>query len=176
MIDAAARNRRAVNLTLQSVILFLFAILHYSDLFSIKIANANPIPAIPFIVVITIYSGLWRGVIMAFLYGMFMDTVAAATVSFNTVALSLIVLVCGLLITHYFNRNISAIIVLGVISAFGYFVLKWLFMFLIPGIEGQQYYLFSFSLPSAFYTAVFIVPFYYIATFIEKRGESRRSR
>lgn len=176
MIDAAARNRRAAALALQSVILFLFAILHYSNLFSIKIANANPIPAIPLIVVITLYSGLWRGVTMAFFYGMFMDAVAAGTICFNTLALTLVVLVCGLLITHYFNRNISATLVLGVISAFGYFVLKWLFLFLIPAIDGQQYYLFSYALPSAFYTAVFIIPFYYIAKFFEKRSERQRAR
>lgn len=174
MIDAVTRNRRAVTLTLQSVCLFLFAILHYSNLVPLKIFNANPIPAIPFIVVVMLYSGIWRGVVMALLYGMFMDTVAADTICFNTLALPLLVLVCGLLITYYFNRNISATLVLGAISAFGYFVLKWLFLFLIPGVPGQSFYLFSFALPSALYTTAFIIPFYYIGKFLEKRGEAKR--
>lgn len=173
MIDAATKNRRNFTLALQSVALLIFAILHYSDLVSLKIANANPIPAISLLVAVCVFSGMWRGVTMAFIYGMFMDTVASDSVCFNTLTITLVVLVCAVLITYYFNRNVFAVMVLGVISSVGYFVLKWLFLFLIPGVAGQQYYLFSYALPSAFYTAAFIVPFYYIGKFILKRREGK---
>ena len=171
MINAIEKNRRAVALGLQIAALTLFAILHYSNLFSIKLANANPIPAISFIVAVSFFSGMWRGVTMAFIYGMFMDTIASGTVCFNTLVLTLVVLVCGVLTTYFFNRNIFAIIVLAFIGSAGYFVLKWFFLYLLRGIAGQEYYLFSFALPSAIYTAAFIIPFYYIGKFLEKNYE-----
>ena len=105
---------------------------------------------------------------MAFIYGMFMDTVASGTVCFNTLALTFVMLVCGVLITYFFNRNVSAIIVLGFIGSAGYFILKWFFLFLLRGVAGQEYYLFSFAIPSAIYTTIFIIPFYYIGKYLEK--------
>lgn len=168
MISVTEKSRRRISVFLQLAVLSIFAIVHYSGLFSIKIANANPIPAISLIITVTFFSGMWRGVTLAFIYGMFMDTVVSGTVCFNTLALTFSVLVCGVLITYFFNRNISAIIVLGFIGSTSYFILKWFFLYLLRGVAGQEYYLFSFAIPSAIYTAVFIVPFYYIGKYLEK--------
>lgn len=169
MISTTERNRRRITLFLQLAVLSIFAIVHYNGFFSIKIANANPIPAISLIVAVAFFSGMWRGVTMAFLFGMFMDTVVSGTICFNTLALTFSVLVCGVLITYFFNRNISAIIVLGFIGSAGYFVLKWFFLYFLRGVAGQEYYLFSFAIPSAIYTTIFIIPFYYIGKYFEKR-------
>ena len=168
MINTSEKNLRRITIFLQLTILAIFAIFHYGDFFSVRIANANPIPAISFIIAVSFFSGMWRGITMAFLYGMFMDTVASGTVCFNTLTLTLVVLVCGVLITYFFNRNVSAIIVLGFIGSAGYFILKWFFLFLLRGVAGQEYYLFSFAIPSAIYTTIFIIPFYYIGKHLEK--------
>ena len=169
MINVKEKNRNNIILAIQSVILFLIAIIHYSNLLPLKIATASPLIIIPFLVVVSFYSGMWRGVVFAFIYGIFMDSVAADSLCFNTLALGLIICICGVLITYFFNRNISAVLLLSLGAATVYFILKWLVFFVFTGTESSYFYLFRYAIPSAIYSAAFAIPFYYIAKFFSAR-------
>ncbi len=169
MINVKEKNRNNIVLALQIFAVFCIAVIHYSTLFPLKIGTASPLIIIPFLIIISYYSGMWRGVIFAFAYGIYMDSVAANTLCFNTLALGLIICVCGVLITYFFNRNISAVLLLSLGAALAYFVLKWLFFFVFAGTESHPIYLFHYAIPSAIYSAVFALPFYYIAKFLISR-------
>lgn len=169
MINVKEKNRNNIILALQVLAVFCIAVIHYSTLFSIKIGTASPLIIIPFLIIVSYYSGMWRGVIFAFAYGIYMDSVAADTLCFNTLALGLIFCVCGVLITYFFNRNISAALLLSLGAALAYFVLKWLFFFVFTATEGHHIYLFRYAVPSAIYSAVFALPFYHIAKFFSNK-------
>ena len=168
MINVKEKNLSNIVLALQSFLIFCIAILHYSNLFSLKIGNASPVIIIPFLIIVSFYSGMWRGVFFAFIYGIYMDAVAADTLCFNTLVLGFIICICGILITYFFNRYISSVLLLSLCASVAYFGLKWLFLFLFAGIEHNLDYLFYYAFPSAIYTAIFALPFYYIAKFLNK--------
>lgn len=169
MINTKERNRNNIILAFQVFVVFCIGIVHYSTLFSLEIGTAAPLVIIPFLIIVSYYSGMWRGVTFAFVYGIYMDSVAADTLCFNTLALGIIICICGVLITYFFNRNISAVLLLSLGAAAVYFVLKWLFFFVFAGIENHHHYLFTYAIPSAIYSAVFALPFYYIAKFFSNK-------
>lgn len=168
MINVKEKNLNNVVLALQCFLVFCIAILHYNNLFTLKIGNASPVIIIPFLIIVSFYSGMWRGVAFAFAYGIYMDAVAADTLCFNTLVLGLTICVCGVLITYFFNRNISSVLLLSICASVFYFLLKWLFLFVFAGVEHNLDYLFYYAFPSAIYTALFIIPFYYVAKLLNK--------
>jgi rod shape-determining protein MreD len=165
MINVKEKNRNNLILVFQAFVIFCIGIIHYSSFISLKIGNASPLIIIPFLIVVCFFSGMWRGVIFAFIYGIYMDSIAADTLCFNTLVLGITMCVCGLLITHVLNRNISAVLLLSLLTCVFYFLLKWLIFYLFAGVEHNQEYLFYYAVPSAIYTAAFSLPFYYVAKF-----------
>ncbi|MBO4692814.1 MAG: rod shape-determining protein MreD [Clostridia bacterium] len=146
-----------------NALLFLFLILfHYSGI-SIKISSANPISALALLVAIIMFSGEVSGVITGAVLGIILDSVTATPVGFNTVTL-IVISFFAVLVSHYlFNRNLKSAVVLCLICAALYFAARWLVGFAFSGdIKGSFNYLLRYAAGSSIYTALFVIPFYYI--------------
>ena len=151
---------------LMFTVLLLF---HYSGA-TIAISTANPMAALALLAAIIMYAGEAAGVLTGVLLGIVLDSVTSTPIGFNTVTLTVLSFL-AMLISHFlFNRNLKAALTLCLLFSFAYFFARWLVLFAFAGdTAGSYMYLIRYALPSAVYTTVFIIPFYYAEKFIFKK-------
>ena len=152
---------------------FLFYLITYTHLFPLRIGNATPAPLVSLTVCVAFFFDEWKGFIAGVITGIAMDAVASETLCFNTFIMLIIGLVCGLLVTHYLNRNIYTIGVLSVGSSLLYFGARWLILQSHSSASAAANSLLFYALPSAVYSALFIIPFYFLGLLINKIGNKR---
>ncbi len=149
----------------------LFILIHmltYSPLFSLSIANAVPIMSIAAVITVAFYYGEWLGFTAGVIYGIFADAVSSGSYCFNAISLLLIGLLSGVALRKILNHNIFSAITLSTISSGLYFFVHGLiFTFRESALEGFEYLLLH-CLPSAIYSALFIIPFYFLGKLIKK--------
>ncbi len=145
--------------TVLAVLIFLFT---GSGLITFKIATATPFLLLPLVVAVAMYKGEVIGLFFGLFCGILADIAFVNDTVFNTIFLSVCGFLVGISVTFFFNRNIWAYIVATVITAFLYFAIKWLVACYLPDVQGKMYYLLNISLPSAFYTSLFCIPFYFL--------------
>lgn len=146
---------------------FLFFLITYTDILDISIANASPMPLIPLIVTVGFYYGEWLGFSAGIICGIFVDAVTPHSVCFNTIFLLLVGCLTGALVKHLLNKNVFSAAVISLVSCILYFILKLIFCIKIA--RGETYtYLLLYALPSAVYSAIFLVPFFYLGRLIKK--------
>lgn len=159
--------------TLRLINALVFAILifiQYNGVFSLKIANANPMLPIALLVMVAMFCSEISACVAGLIVGLFMDSVAATPGAFNSVVLFLLGLGVALVVRHLFNNNIWSAIVLCAVSTAIYFLLRWAFCiaFSITFAENLTYLLRN-VFPSVLYTAVFAIPFYYFEKNLYKK-------
>ncbi len=151
------------------VVLFaLIFLINYTELLPLRIANASPMLLVPAVVTVGFYYGEWRGFWGGLIVGIFADAVSAQAAGFNTFLLMAIGFVAGLLVTHVLNRNFFSAGVLSLCACLIYFGAKWLIEYLFIGSSDTANYLLFYAAPSAVYSALFIIPFYYLGILISK--------
>ena len=156
------RNKQPIAFIINAAILVLLYILRYSELMTLTIGQASPITLIPFVVAIAIFYGEWLGAAAGFFAGAFMDGSMSGSSCFNTLVIMLIGLIAGVLASHYMNKNIRSAACLSLGSAFVYLFVKMIFFYSFKEIPtGAEYYSMYF-IPTVFYTALFIIPFYFL--------------
>jgi uncharacterized membrane protein YeaQ/YmgE (transglycosylase-associated protein family) len=91
-----------------------------------------------------------------------MDGSMSGSSCFNTIVIMLIGLITGLLASYYMNKNVRSAACLSLGSAFVYLFIKTIFFYSFKEIPtGAEYYSMYF-IPTVFYTALFIIPFYFL--------------
>ena len=150
---------------INAVIAGFLILLHYSGT-SIKILNANPLSPLALLVALIMFSGEVTGMITGLAVGIILDGFAMTPAGFNTVVFATISFVAVLLSHYIFNRNLKSALMLCLICSMFYFFLRWLFVFAFStDIADGLDYLIKNALGSSIYTAVLVVPFF----FLEKR-------
>ena len=157
-----------------SLVLWCFGIfiLQRIEPFSLKIGTAVPVLLIPAVMVIACFLREWSGFISGLLCGIALDTVTNGIGSFNTfntIALMLLGAAVGLTFRFLLNRNIKAMIIISVLGSLLFFLLKWLFLDLFGGDPSAYGLLIRYHLPSAIYTSLFAIPFFYYARHLCKK-------
>ena len=118
---------------------------------------------LPLLCAFSIFSNMEGVVIAGLISGIMLDSVASGTYCFNAIALVILGVLVSLLSGNLFNKNIRAAVALSLIVCCLYFTAYWLlFNAFGVGIENSLIYLLEYALPSATYSAVFIIPFYYL--------------
>ena len=146
----------------------LIHILTFSPFFSLSIINAVPIMSIAAVITVSFYYGEWMGFTAGLIYGVFADAVTSGSFCFNAVCLLLIGLLSGVALKKYLNRNIFSALALSAAASGVYFLaLGLIFTFRSNALQGFEYLLLH-CLPSAVYSALFIIPFYFIGKVIKK--------
>lgn len=167
------KQKKFLGLHIVNALLFIILFLiQYNASFSINISSASPIlPLTLLVVVCMVYSEL-RGAITGLMVGIFIDSVSSTPQGFNAIAFCILGLISVLTVKHLFNNNILSAISLCAICSFIYFVIRWIFTyaFYVSFTENMEY-LITTAVPSCIYTAVLVIPFYYLEKYIYKKSE-----
>lgn len=159
------RNRKNIFVLRFINILFFIVLflIQYSTSFSLKIFNVSPLLPLTLLVAIGMFSSEFTGAFTGLIVGIFVDTVALTPPGFNAVVFCVLGLLAVLVIKHLFNNNIFSALALCALCSLFYFVLRWLccYAFSISFTENLTY-LINTAFPSCVYTAIFIIPFYYL--------------
>lgn len=156
----------------EAIIGFAVYLFHYTGLIDITIYGASPLILLPLTVAVAMFYDELVGLVFGIICGFAIDAVAGSSSVFNTVTFMFIGFAVGLLAKRIFNRNLPGAIALTFISALVYFGIKWIITAIIPDVQGKVYYLFWHLTPSAVYTVLFILPFY----FFEKRLHTEKKK
>lgn len=143
-------------------LLLIFFVLRYSGIAVLNIGQAVPLILLPLALSVAIFYGENVGLITGFFTGAFMDSFSAESSCFNTLFMVLCCSACGLLSTRFLNRNLKAALCISAGAAFAYFVLKYLIFFAFGRVSVDYSYFTLYLIPSAVYTSVWILPFYFL--------------
>lgn len=157
------KNKHTIFIFLLNTLIFTVLILfHYSGA-SIKISSANPLAALALLVAVIMFSSELAGVLTGLALGVILDSVTSTPIGFNTVTLTVISFAAALISHYLFNRNIKSALTLCLLFSFAYFFARWLVGFAFAGdIKDSFIYLIRYAAPSAIYTTVFMLPFYFM--------------
>lgn len=139
------------------------------DGLSLKVGNAVPVLLVPFVIVIACFLREWTGFWFGLVCGIALDTTANGTAIFHTLVLMLLGVSAGLIFRFYMNRNIKSAIIVGAAGSAIFFLLKWFFLDFLSGDPSAGQLLVGYHFPSAIYTAIFTIPFFYLVRFLSKR-------
>lgn len=154
---------RLINILLFSVIILF----QYNGIFDIKIASANPMLPLALTVACCMFSSELTSIFTGLTVGIFIDSVSSTPIGFNAIVFMLLTLAVSMTAKHLFNNNIFAAVTLGFLSSAVYFIIRWLFCYAFSlSLTESLTYLMRFALPSALYTAIFIIPFYFLEKFL----------
>lgn len=156
------RNKQILSFIINIFSVVLLYVLRYSGIMTLKIGQAVPITLVPFVVAVAIFYGEWWGASIGFFAGALMDGSMSGSSCFNTLSIMLIGLIAGVLASYFMNKNIRSAACLSLGASFAYLFCKMLFFYSFRGIAtGAEYYSLYF-IPTFFYTALFILPFYFL--------------
>lgn len=154
---------RLIN-TLFFIVLIAF---QYNGVFSIKIQAANPMLPLALLVSISIFSSELTTAISGLIVGIFIDSVSSTVPGFHAIVFLILGLSASLIVKHLFNNNIFSACALCLICGVFYYLLRWIFCYaFMLSLTENLTYLMRTALPSAIYTAIFIIPFYYLEKFL----------
>lgn len=142
----------------------------YNSVFSLKIQTANPMIVLALLVCISIFSSQQTAAFAGMITGIFVDCVSAAPSCFHTIVFLILGLAVSLAAHHLFNSNIFAACTLCFLSGIIYYLLRWVFNYAFSlSFTESITYLMRTAIPSALYTTVFIIPFYYLEKHLYKK-------
>lgn len=154
---------------LLAILCFGLFILQRINGLSLKIGNAFPVLLVPAVIMIACFLREWTGFLAGLLSGIALDTVTNGTTCFNTITLMLLGVSAGLIFRLLMNRNIKSALIIGFLGCLVYFVAKWFFLDVLSGDASAMQLLLRYHLPSALYTAVFTVPFFFFVRKLTKK-------
>lgn len=137
-----------------AIFLLVLSLVQFSSVKIFNIGISAPVLSLGLTVAVAYYLGEMYGFVWGLISGMCTDALSSSQICFSTITLTLIGLVGGLIITHYFNRNFAALSVLSIIASIGYFLADLIVHMIFSG-DDILAYIGMYSLPSFIYTAVF---------------------
>lgn len=157
-----------------TVLIFFFVIiLDSAKGFDISIKTATPFLILPMLLAFAVFGSITKSAVLGLILGACADSVASESYCFNTIALLVIGTAACLCANNLFNKNIRATVVLSFVFSVIYYFAQWITFHAIGYTSRAALeYLFSFSLPSAIYTSLFIIPFYFIFRYFDKISHS----
>lgn len=151
------------------LIFFSIIILDSAKNFNISIKTATPFLLLPMLLAFSVFSGTSKSAVLGLILGAAADSVAGGSYCFNTIILLVMGTAACLCANNLFNKNIRATIVLSFVFSVIYYFAQWITFHAFGRTSKEALeYLFSFSLPSAIYTSLFIIPFYLIFRYFNK--------
>ena len=164
-------NKRHIGiLVLNILIFFLPLVFYYSGILTLSIKGATPLLILPILTAFSFFHTPLTCALTGLACGIFMDACALGSFCFNAILLLLLGVFVSLASSNLFNKNIRSAMVLSLITSAIYFILLWI-IFHTKGVTltDSLIYLLRYALPSAIYSALFILPFYYFFRYFNKR-------
>lgn len=164
-----AKKRHPIIFIINILLFFVVIIFSGNDIIDISIKNATPLLALPLLCGFAIFSSFESAVIAGLLTGIMLDSVSLGSYCFNAIVFLILGAFISISSNTLFNKNIRAAIALSVMVCFIYFTAYWLvFEAFGKELENSLIYLLQYAVPSAAYSAIFIIPFYYLYKHFDK--------
>ncbi|MBO5321660.1 MAG: rod shape-determining protein MreD [Clostridia bacterium] len=145
------------------LIFFLSLTLFGGSGISLAILGVSPLLVLSVLTAFASYSRISVTVFASLLCGIVTDSVSAKGYCFNTIAFLIFGVLANLLAEHVFNRNLRATVTLCFLLTFAYYLAYWLcYSAFTLRFDDSMRYLLQWCLPSAIYTAVLCIPFYFL--------------
>lgn len=163
------KNNKWLLLSANICLFFLIIIFTLSGVIDISIKNATPLVLLPLVTAFSIFNSAGKSAFAGFIVGACLDSVQTGAYCFNTITFLIIAVLVYLISNNLFNKNIQSAVAVSLIMSALYFVLKWA-LFFTAGHSAQDSltYLLGYAFPSAVYSAVFILPLYYLYRFFDR--------
>ncbi len=158
--------RYVVGFSLYSIASVLVVMLQSTGIMTLQLGTASAVLILPLVIYSGFYFGFLGGAVMGLISGAVTD-VYSSTLMYNTVALTVVGFVAGVIIERFFNRNFAAASVLNISASVLYFFLKWLMVYAFTD-PVPMFVLTRFSLPSAIYTATSGILLFFLLNLILK--------
>ncbi|MBQ4120027.1 MAG: rod shape-determining protein MreD [Clostridia bacterium] len=161
-------------ITILNILIFFISLLfYYTGILPLSIKGITPLLILPILTAFSIFNSPLTSAITGLLCGVFMDCNALNSYCFNAIVLVILGTFVAVSSNNLFNKNIFSAMVLSLVVAVFYFVLQWaVFETDNITINDSLTYLLKYAFPTAVYSAVFIIPFYYLYRYFERRKES----
>ena len=157
------KKKHPVVRLLKILIFTLVLLFYYADILTLSINGIAPLLILPIITAYSLFHSPIRSAVVATACGIFMDACVVGAFCFNAVVLLVIATFVSASSNNIFNKNIQSASMLSLICCGFYFVFLWLcFHTDNVTLNDSLIYLLKYALPTAIYSAVFILPFYYI--------------
>ena len=145
------------------IMFFLSLTLFGGSGFSLALWGVSPILVFSLLTVYASHSSITLTVTVSIICGIVSDSVSTEGYCFNTIAFLILSLSANLLAEYVFNRNLRATVTLCFILTLVYYLAYWVVFsaFVLAASESMRYLL-QWCFPSAIYTALLTVPFYFI--------------
>ena len=162
------KRKRFISAFVNIFLICAITALRYSSVATFKIGNATPVVLLPLVVAIAMFFGDNASILAGLLSGILMDGFSSDSSCFNTLFFVVMSAICNLLSNLFLNRNIKAAVYLSALVSTLYFFVKYLVFFVFRGISVNYDYFMLYLIPSLVYTAIFIIPFYFLEKKISK--------
>lgn len=140
----------------------------------IEIGPARCFLIIPTVVILAMGEKEMAAAILGLVAGFFWDIDSAVHAGFNAIFFMLVCFFAAA-VTERVVRNIFVTnMIAAIATAFVYSILYWLFFIIIKGVDGASDSLFTFYLPSAFYTTVVTPIAWFILVPIKRRLNKKK--
>lgn len=147
----AFRIKYLVSISVYTLITAFIILLQSTGLATFQLGTASAVLSLPLVLYAAFYFGPYGASVLGFLAGAATD-VFSSTLTYNTVFMTVLGFAAGLLMSHYFNRNVAAAAVMNFGSSAVYFFLKWLFVYAFSDLSAG-FVLTRYILPSFLYTS-----------------------
>ncbi len=156
------KRKRFIAAFINVLLLVVAFLLRYSGTSILEIGKATPLILLPLAISIAIFYSENVALVTGLLTGIFMDSVSAESSVYCTLFMVIGCAVCSVLSKRFFNRNLKAALCLSAGMSFLFFTLKYIIFFVFGGILVTFEYFIWYLIPSAIYTAAWILPFYFL--------------
>jgi rod shape-determining protein MreD len=155
---------------LLNIFIFLLVLLfYYTGILPLSIKGITPLLILPLLTAFAIYHSPITSALIGLACGIFMDACAIGAYCFNAIVLLLIATFVAVTSNNLFNKNIQSAAVLSLITSAFYFIMRWIcFHISNVTLSDNLMYLLKYAFPSAVYSAVFIIPLYYLYKYFHK--------
>lgn len=151
------------------LLFIIIAFAHNTGFRPFSILNANPFAIFALLVAFSMFATEWSSCFTGLFLGMFIDSASSNGSVFHTILFFLTALFVSVTSRYFFNNNIKAAIVICLICSLFLFGTKWIIFYGFNlGANESISFLLKSALPSAVYTAIFIIPFYYFERMLFK--------
>lgn len=160
--------RPYIKWTLYYLILVLLLALQTTPSF-LSIAGIKPVLLVPFVVSVCMFEEIVPSAVFSMVAGLLWDVTSQKLLGFNALILLCLGMFVSMICIHYLHTKLINAAAFCAVVMLVQGLLDYLFHFGVWGVEGASNVLLWNILPTAGYTLIFIVGFYYLVKAISDR-------
>ena len=130
------------------------------------VRGVRPLLLVSLVCAISVFNGVGASFAFGAIAGALIDLTSGAPAGLHTLTMALLALILSLLVEYRFNQRLITAGLLSLGGCFLYYLALFLLLELPKGYEGVGAYFGRVSLLGAFYTWLFVLPFYFAARYL----------